>query len=202
LPAIPLSIAAAPLAAVLGVTERAVQGRARDGRLPRSLDGLIDLHAVVRAGVEVLAKRQAGGEDDLDINAERARLAKEQADAQQMKNDVSRGQLVPRPDVVVGMQVAFAAARARLLSLPTKAAPLLVGLETPTAARDILTDLVNEACGELAATRAIPAASDRPADGGGGDRGAGRVGAAPEADGERVGRPRADALARGKRRAG
>lgn len=197
---IPRTVGAGRLGEILGVTERVVAGRARDGRLPRAADGLIDLQAIIRAGVEALAKRPQGGAEDggdLDLNAERARLAKEQADAQEMKNAIARRELIPRQDVVAGMQVAFAAARARLLGIPSKAAPLLVGVESPVAARDILTDLIHETCGELAATRASFDAADRPDDGRGGDGGAGDMGAAPAAHRKRVGRPRKDAVGRG-----
>ncbi|WP_229678205.1 hypothetical protein [Caldovatus sediminis] len=179
-----------------------ISGRKADGRLPAHPDGGIALRPILRAGIEALAARQRGASpDDLDLNAERARLAKEQADAQEMKNAVTRGELVPRQDVVAGMQVAFAHARARLLSLPAKAAPLLLGETSPAVVRDKLTDLVHECCGELAATRAVPAAPDRPADGGGGDGGVGGLGAASAADGERMGGPFPRAQRRGQRRA-
>jgi hypothetical protein len=177
-----------------------VNGRKSDGKLPVHADGGVALYAVIRAGVEVLAA--GGGVDGLDLNAERARLAKEQADAQEMKNALARGEMIPRPDVVAGMQIAFANARARLLSLPSKAAPLVLGLDSPAAVRDTLTELVHECCGELAATRAVFEPADRPADGGGGDGGDDGVGAASPADGERMGRSSSRPVARGQRRAG
>lgn len=203
-PPLPESATTGQVARLIGVTERAIAGRKADGRVPTHADGGLDLRTIVQAGIDALAQRQKAASDggDLDLNAERARLAKEQADAQEMKNAVTRGELIPRPDVVASMQIAFANARARLLSLPSKAAPLVLGLDSPAAVRDTLTDLIHECCGELAATRAIPDAPERPADGGGGDGGDAGVGAAAEADGERVGRPASRAVGRGKRRAG
>lgn len=186
---IPEGCSAGAIAAVLGVTERVVTARRQDGRLPRLADGRIDLHAVISAGVAALAKQQRSGDgEELDLTAERARLAKEQADAQEMKNAITRGELVPQTDIVAGMQVSFAYARARLLSMPAKIAPRIVGITSLAEVRDIVTDHVHECCAELSATRAIPTDAGRPAHGGGGDGGDGGMGAAAEADGKRVGR--------------
>ncbi len=201
---IPLAVSAGALGRVLGVSERVITGRKGAGRLPTAEGGQIDLRAIIKAGVNALAVAQRSGGDPeaLDLQAERARLAKEQADAQELRNAATRGELVPRVDVVAGVQTAFAAARARLLGIPSKAAPLLVGLDDPAAIRDTLTDLVHECCGELAATRAIPADSDRAENGRGGNGGDGDLGAAATTDGERMGRQVSGVVARGKRRAG
>lgn len=144
----------------------------------------------------------AADADDLDIVEQRARLAKEQADAQAMKNAVVRGELIPRQDVVAGMQAAFANARARLLSLPAKAAPLVIGLVAITDVVEKLTGIVHEACRELAETRAIPDAKHRHDDGGSGDGGSDDLGASTEADSERVGRPIPRVVGRGVSRTG
>ena len=186
----PRTLTIAELARVLGRSERVIGGRKQDGRIPLTTDGEIDLWAIVRRGMEGAAsdqKRSAKGDGALILEDERARLAKEQADAQEMKNAVARGDLIPRTSVVTGMEMAFSAARARLLGLPSKAAPLLMGKTNVAEARDLLAGMVNDVCGELAATRAIADPAVLSADGAGGDGGDGDLGAATEADGERVG---------------
>lgn len=55
---IPAAATAGDFARVVGVTERAIAGRKADGRLPKLSNGAIDLHAVIRAGVAELARRQ------------------------------------------------------------------------------------------------------------------------------------------------
>ncbi len=195
------------VAAHIGVTRQAVSDMIARGVLPDAARGVHDLDACrlayLRHMREVAAGRSgvsASGEA-LDLAGERARLAKEQADAQAMKNDVARGALILRGDVVAGMHAAFANARGRLLGIPTKVAPALVGEASMAVIRDKLTEAIHDACGELAATRAIPAPSDWPSDGGGGDGGDGAVGAAAEVDGERMGGSVPRPVARGKRRA-
>jgi phage terminase Nu1 subunit (DNA packaging protein) len=53
--------------------------------------------------------------DDLDLNAERARLAREQADGQAIKNAVARGELLPAEEVAAGRQAAVGHAAASAL---------------------------------------------------------------------------------------
>jgi hypothetical protein len=61
------------------------------------------------------ARKEAGGGVKLDLNAERARLAKEQADAQELKNRQTRGELVPADEVEGVWQAAAGRCRAILL---------------------------------------------------------------------------------------
>ena len=186
----PETLTIAELARVAGVSERVMYGRKNDGRVPARADGSIDLWALIRRGLAGAAsdqKRSAKGSDALILEDERARLAKEQADAQEMKNAVARGDLIPRTSVVTGMEMAFSAARARLLGIPSKAAPLLMGKTNVAEARDLLAGMVNDVCGELAATRVIADPAVLSSDGAGGDGGDGDLGAAAELDGERVG---------------
>lgn len=52
---IPRSVTAGQLAQILGVTERTIMAKKMAGRLPVAPDGRIDLHAILRAGVNALA---------------------------------------------------------------------------------------------------------------------------------------------------
>ena len=153
-PPLPENVTAAQLGRAVGLSERAVAGRKLDGRLPAHAGGGIALAPILRAGIASLAsghRTHAGA--GLDLTAERARLAKEQADAMEMRNAATRGELIPRAEVVAGMQGALAYCRARLLALPDKAAPLVAAEADPRAVRDVLA--------ELAATRAVPALPER-----------------------------------------
>lgn len=58
--------------------------------------------------------------DDLDLTAEKARLAKEQADKTRLQNDEERGELVRVGDMVKWAGDMVAAARAKLLSIARK----------------------------------------------------------------------------------
>lgn len=178
------------------------------GVIERQGRGAYDLDAVRRQYIEHLrgvASGHGGGIDDgdLDLVAERARLAKAQADAQEMKNAVSRQDLIPRQSVVAGITETIAHCRAKLLSVPAKAASAVVGVDSLAEVNEILTCHVHEALEELSRTRAIP----RPSGGELGDDDSsdgvhGRVAPAAKADGKRVGRQRKAPQPRGKRRTG
>jgi phage terminase Nu1 subunit (DNA packaging protein) len=105
-----------------------------------------------------MANRHVGGEVKLDLNAERARLAKEQADAQELKNRVSRGELLPASEVEGLWQSAAGRCRSILLGIPNSSAERIVLIarreETAEAAakavRELLTRQIDGALAEMA----------------------------------------------------
>ncbi len=125
----------------------------------------------------------------LDLTAERARLAKEQADTQELKNAELRGELVPRGDhesVVISLASAVAL---RLDAIPSKATPEVRAAGSDAEGETILRTFIDEACTELAdlgahllAEEQAPSRRPRRARCGAGD-----VPAAPPADGQPVG---------------
>lgn len=171
------------LAKVLLLTERRVQQLSAEGVLPKASRGEYELIPTVQAYIRYLRARADGSEN----GDAKKRLVNAKARLAEMVAEKQSAQLIPRAHVVAGMEAAFANARARLLAIPTKAAPRLAGEENLAVIRDLLTEMIHEVCGELAATQAVPASTDRPTDGRGGDGGDGGMGAAAISDGERVG---------------
>jgi phage terminase Nu1 subunit (DNA packaging protein) len=113
------------------------------------------------AVVEWIAGRGAEPDAaDLSYERERARLAKEQADAVAIKNATARTELLPAEEVVAGWQAAIGRCRALLLGIPPASAPHLVLIarqhEDATAAeramREHLTRQIDAALTELANT--------------------------------------------------
>lgn len=115
-----------------------------------------------------------------NFEAEKARLTHEQAEKVAMENMVRRGELVDTEKVAGWWASIITNAKQRLLAIPTKAAPLVLGLKTLPEVRDQLETTINEVLLELSTTD--------PVAGGGGDEG---MAAAAEADGEPVGGPQA-----------
>lgn len=85
----------------------------------------------------------------LDLQQERARLARVQSERQELQLARERGELLPADDVERVWSLYIATARARMLTLPEVAAPRVAGATVP-AAVFILRDLVYEALTELA----------------------------------------------------
>ena len=96
----------------------------------------------------------------LDLTTERARFAAAQADDREMKNALARRDQITVGEFHLMMTSAFARVRAKLLALPSKMAPLVVGAKTAAEAQKMLKDTVHEALDELAATTVTGVSAD------------------------------------------
>ncbi len=180
----------------LGVSERRVKELRAAGVLPGASGEAYDLKACVRAycsHIRPAAGRNAAGGSESAGGLDQARIEvlNEQRDRLRMLNAQMRGETVLAEDVetVVG---AFAdAVRAKVLALPTRAAPLVLGLPTLAEVRDKLTELAHEACGDLAASEIVATVHDRArrraGRSAGGDADLPADGAPAASDGEPVG---------------
>jgi phage terminase Nu1 subunit (DNA packaging protein) len=136
--------------------------------------------------------------EKLNLTDETARLKKMQADKAGLELEVMRAKLIPAETVAKVWAAMLVACRQKMLSLPSTIATRVFGLPV----RDIQAEaetLVYNALTELKDYDAADYVSDvHLASVQGGDEPAR---AAPEAPGERVGRPAPTAVKRGKRRA-
>lgn len=119
----------------------------------------------------------------LDLNAERARLAKEQADKIERENALARGELVVIGAVEKWAEGLFHEVKAKFLGMPRALAPLLAAYTDPRQVEEKLEDAIHESLRALSA-------GDASAVIGAGAEGAD---AATEADGEPVGGPPSEA---------
>lgn len=85
---------------------------------------------------------------ELDAEQQRARRDKEQADHLALRNATTRGELAPVEELDAIWSQHIAAARARLLSMPSKLAPQLAGQDAAQIATAIKTE-VHAALAEL-----------------------------------------------------
>ena len=185
----------ADVAWLIGMSDSWVRDRMQAGDMPRP--GLLANEYVAAFVAYRTAKfTETNG---LNYEVERARLTAEQADREAMKNATSRGELLVRADVTTAVRAAFSRVRAKLLAVPSRAAPLITAMSNATAVQEKLTDFVYEALHELSIT--IVTADDLPdADGGDGGGLVGGDDAPAETDGQPVGGREPPAKPRGKRR--
>ncbi len=87
---------------------------------------------------------------DLDLTEERARLAKEQADAKEMENAIARGELVHIEDVAKQFERGLERARTKLLAIPSKIAPEVHACATAKEVQSVIERNIVEALTELA----------------------------------------------------
>lgn len=81
---------------------------------------------------------------------EKGRLDKLRADKVELELDIARGKVVPLEAAADTVDRLLAAVRARILGLPTKAAPAVLGLESLPEIRDAIDIHVRECLNELA----------------------------------------------------
>ena len=96
---LPRTVAAAPFAGLVGQTERAIQGRARDGRLPRAENGEIDLARVVLLGMHAAAEESRGETSGADLDRNKARESLLRGDRLELLNRQLRADLIPADEM-------------------------------------------------------------------------------------------------------
>lgn len=140
---------------LVGVSQSAVSEMQARGTLPAEETGHVWLLAYCEHLRAIAAGRMSESGDD-GLTAERTRLTKEQADAQEMKNAVTRGELAPVVVLEETLEGAAARVAAVFEAIPGKIRRRLPDL--PMAAVRIVTD-------EIGAARKIVAAMQLPVPG-------------------------------------
>lgn len=191
------------VAAHLDMSTRNLRDLIREGHVPTLTAPGVTLDDIRVAYIRHLRKAKAGQNVDASLSAERSRLASAQADHQEMVNQLKRGELLPAAEVRAAGEAMIAASRARLLALPSRVAPEVVGVDGLAQVVGILDDAVREALEELSGIVIEPTddGADRDADSGGMDRDSAHLAPAAATDRQRVGGRRAAAKPGGKRRA-
>lgn len=125
------------LSAIIGVLPQTVSELAAQGRLVRLQRGRYDRDGSIRRYCEHLREVAAGrgGESAVaSLTAERARLARGQADGVAMKNAALRGEMVPACEVTARWREVFTGVRSRILAVPSRVRAALPHLSVTEAA--------------------------------------------------------------------
>ena len=180
------------LAELCGVATRTVRKRC-EGLPERQGDKNAICYESTQALPRILGI--AGGDEDAALGsfeAERTRLTKAQADKTEIEVAVLRAELIPAAVVERVQGQMISNTRSRVLSLPVKAAPILVNRKSETDIKTILTEMVHEVLAEMADFSESDYVPERQQ----------TLGATAEADAEPVGGRKAIPKSRGQRRAG
>ena len=141
----------------LGISPTRVSELKSAGILPearRRANNLTDCRAAYLAHLrETAAGRQSRDGGGLDLVAERALLAREQRKKIERQNAVEAGEFIRVAEFHLMMTSSFSRVRAKLLSLPSKLAPLVAAKTTPAEAQQILKAAIYETLNELGSTR-------------------------------------------------
>lgn len=140
-------ITAKELAEIIGISERRVNQLVKDGGIFfKELDGKFD----VQKSVENFYKNKFNDADSKasydDERAKHERIKRERAS---LHLKVLKGELHKTKDVEEAMTTMIVNAKQKLLGLPTKAAPMVIGYKDITSIQKILDQIVEEALMEL-----------------------------------------------------
>lgn len=90
-----------------------------------------------------------GKTDKKTLETERTRLASAQAEKTELEVQVIKGNLIPSESVELVVNNMIAAFKAKMLSLPTKAAPVVINMADTAECEGVLKEYVYEALEEL-----------------------------------------------------
>lgn len=172
-----------PLATIstfLDLTERRVNQLVKEGVLPRADRGKYPFLGCMKGYIKYL--RAMANDGSLSLTDERTRLTRAQAEGEEMKVKALKGDLIHRDTAEKLWEDVIVACRARLLSMPSKVAPIVIHCKTIPEVRDKIESLVHEALNELSRID--------PADYADNQKGVEKVDPAPEVGRRRVGRPK------------
>lgn len=146
-------ITAKVMGQIIGVTDRQVRNLANDGMIPRLSNGSYELIPALSSYIENLklnnkeekaeVRKEEGYQKEKFLH-EKAKRQKAELQLGQMRGELHRSDVVKQ--VMTDMLGNF---RARLLSMPTKAAPILIGRGEIAVIEDILKDEVYTILNEL-----------------------------------------------------
>lgn len=108
-------------AKLFDVTERRIQQLAKDGTIPKAARGKYPLIGTIKGYVKFLQDRslaKVADYSDTDIRAQKLRLTKAQADAQELKNEIALQQTVPTEFATYALAKIAAEASGVLDSVP------------------------------------------------------------------------------------
>lgn len=143
----------------IGVTPKYVQDLINEGVIDRKDRGTYDINECRDAYIKKLREAAAGraNSGDLNLTDERARLAKEQADAKEMENAITRGELVYIEDVAKRVEVALSKVKIKILAIPTKVAPEAAAADDAKEVQALIERHIIEALNELSGIDAASA---------------------------------------------
>lgn len=136
---------------LLDLTPQRVNQLVNQGVIPRAERGRYELVPVVRAYIRFLRDRTVRGDvQGDDYTTYRTRLTKARAEMAEKENAQLDSKLIPADDAKQAWSAMVSNARARLLSIPNKIAPIVCAAETINEAREIIKTEIYEALNELA----------------------------------------------------
>ncbi len=148
-----LTVSASVLGELLGVTDRRVRQLASEGIFKRAAKGRYVLPESIKTYIKMLKMESdiAKGSEDHEIDLDKEKAIHERIKRQQseIKLALMKGEVHKSEDVADVMMDMLASFRSKMIALPSKLAPLLVGKSAANEVREVLTKEILEVLMEL-----------------------------------------------------
>lgn len=140
-----ITISHTQFAKLLGVSIRTITDLISRGIVNKDHNGKLNLFDNIKSYSAHIREQAAGRSGEKNSLAEeRTRLAKEQADRLEMENAITRGDLIKIEDIRRENDYLSISIKNKAEAIPTKTAPLLIGIDDIQTAKEILEKAIRE----------------------------------------------------------
>jgi len=133
----------------LGINAKVLQTLIRQSVINKQDRGKYDIDEVRLQYLKHIRNLAGNNNNNLELGAERARLAKEQADAKEMENAIERGDLVYIEKVAKEFETQLFKAKTKLLAIPSKIAAEVHASANVKEAKELIEINIQDALSEL-----------------------------------------------------
>ena len=180
---------------IFGITSRQYRKHAVEDGAPSVIRGKIDIFQACKWLIGYY-RALAKGQGSLSLTDERTRLTKITADRKELQLEEEKGELINTMEAMEAWGIVCQAIRSKVLSTPSKLAPLILGIKTISEIKEITEKFIREVLTEIANPDLIKIAKMAS------DKGnVKHIKSSATSKGKRVGRPRKSVKPRKLRRA-
>ena len=180
---------------IFGITSRQYRKHAIEDGAPSVIRGKIDIFQACKWLIGYY-RALAKGQGSLSLTDERTRLTKITADRKELQLKEEKGELINTMEAMEAWGIVCQAIRSKVLSMPSKLAPLILGIKTISEIKEITEKFMREVLTEIANPDLIKIAKMAS------DKGnVKHIKSSATSKGQRVGRPRKSVKPRKLRRA-
>lgn len=135
---------------LLLLTDRRVQQLVKDGIIPKTEHGRYELAPAVQGYIRYLQDRSVGNAlAPADYHLEKSRLTRLQADKAEMEVKEIAGELVRVEDLLNAWHEILMDCKGKILSIPSKLATVVIDIDDPAEAQELIESHLREALEEL-----------------------------------------------------
>ena len=179
---------------IFGITSRQYRKHAVEDGAPSVIRGKINIFQACKWLIGYY-RALAKGQGSLSLTDERTRLTKITADRKELQLEEEKGELINTMEAMEAWGIVCQAIRSKVLSTPSKLAPLILGIKTISEIKEITEKFIREVLTEIANPDLIKIAKMAS------DKGnVKHIKSSATSNGKRVGRPRKSVKPRKLRR--